>query len=374
MMQAAGATDPQMMHRVPLYRGRIAPTPTGLLHLGHAQTFRTAWQRARAAGGCLVYRQEDLDPLRCTAAFAQAAIDDLHRYGLDWDEGPDCTPQGCCAPYCQSQRTRFYRTSLARLIRSGHAYPDTHSRSDLSKALKSGLAHPCPTLFGEQDSEAIFPKKWRPTLHEWFANAPRRTRIAEAIEACSQSEPATAARHDNASTIAVCSNDAPATAARHNDVPATAGVSGDVCAAHQLRPCNPANIFPSGSVTWRLRVPDGETIRFTDINFGEQSFTAGKDFGDFILWRRDGVPAYELAVVADDIAMGITEVVRGADLLRSTARQLLLYRAFEANPPAFCHCPLVLDPQTGKRLAKRSDSLSLRALLQQGQAACKKPH
>jgi glutamyl-tRNA synthetase len=120
-----------------------------------------------------------------------------------------------------------------------------------------------------------------------------------------------------------------------------------------------------GDYNWRFRVPDGETISFFDAIQGEQRFVAGKDFGDFVVWRRDGVPAYELAVVADDIRMEITEVVRGADLLKSTARQILLYRALGAVPPAWAHAPLVLD-ENGRRLAKRSDALSLRALQARG--------
>jgi glutamyl-tRNA synthetase len=92
---------------------------------------------------------------------------------------------------------------------------------------------------------------------------------------------------------------------------------------------------------------------------------AGRDFGDFVLWRRDGVPAYELAVVADDIAMQVTEVVRGEDLLTSTARQLLIYQALGATPPAWCHEPLVRDAD-GRRLAKRYQALSLRTLRERG--------
>ena len=116
---------------------------------------------------------------------------------------------------------------------------------------------------------------------------------------------------------------------------------------------------------WRFRVPDGETISFVDGNCGEQKFVAGKDFGDFIVWRGDDVPAYQLACVADDAAMQITEVVRGADLLVSTARQILLYRALGLPVPDFFHCSLMLD-EKGVRLAKRHDVLSLRALREQG--------
>lgn len=121
---------------------------------------------------------------------------------------------------------------------------------------------------------------------------------------------------------------------------------------------------PAG-VNWRFRVPDGEAIEFKDQNLGPQRFVAGVDFGDFPVWRRDDVPAYQLAVVADDSTMHITEVVRGADLLLSTARQILLYRALQQPLPQWFHCRLVLD-EHGHRLAKRHDALSIRALREQG--------
>jgi glutamyl-tRNA synthetase len=123
---------------------------------------------------------------------------------------------------------------------------------------------------------------------------------------------------------------------------------------------------PTG-VNWRFRVPDGEAIEFTDLNVGAQRYVAGRDFGDFLVWRRDDVPAYQLAVVVDDAAMRITEVVRGADLLKSTARQLLLLRALGLAAPAYFHCELVRDA-AGVRLAKRHDALSLRHLRDSGMA------
>jgi glutamyl-tRNA synthetase len=133
------------------------------------------------------------------------------------------------------------------------------------------------------------------------------------------------------------------------------------------RPQNPSTInhHPSTHFSWRFRVPDGETISFVDECKGGQRFVAGKDFGDFVVWRHDDVPSYQLAVVVDDDAMRITEVVRGADLLASTARQLLLYRALGLEPPAFYHCPLMTDA-SGVRLAKRHDALSLRTLRDRG--------
>jgi glutamyl-tRNA synthetase len=121
---------------------------------------------------------------------------------------------------------------------------------------------------------------------------------------------------------------------------------------------------PAG-VNWRFRTPDGEHIQFDDLHFGPQSFLAGKDFGDFLIWRRDDVPAYQLAVVVDDDAMEISEVVRGADLLKSTARQLLLHRALGFRAPEFYHCDLMKD-EHGTRLAKRHDSLSVQHLRNRG--------
>ena len=145
-------------------------------------------------------------------------------------------------------------------------------------------------------------------------------------------------------------------------------------ARNQWRVTSDVNWFSSPAtrhVSFRFRVPDGQTVSFIDGHFGPQQFVAGRDFGDFVVWsRRDGndVPAYQLACVVDDAAMKITEVVRGSDLLVSTARQILLYRALNLAPPAFFHCPLFRDA-TGERLAKRHDALSLRVLRQRGETS-----
>ncbi len=120
---------------------------------------------------------------------------------------------------------------------------------------------------------------------------------------------------------------------------------------------------------YRFRVPDGEVVSFLDGNMGAQSFIAGcgagADFGDFVVWRKDGLPSYQLACVVDDAAMGVTEVVRGRDLLRSTARQILLQSALSLATPGYFHCELMRD-EAGVRLAKRHDALSLRALREAG--------
>ena len=263
-------------------RGRLAPTPTGLLHVGHARTFALAAARAGRAG--LVMRIEDLDRPRCREEFVAAAIEDLRWLGLEWTEGPDVN--GPFAPYRQSERTAWYLEIWRRLEAAGAIYPSPHSRRDVDEA--ASAPHEPP---GGGDAEPVFPPRLRPV--GW----------------------------DRAAT--------------------------------------------PGAVAWRFRVPDGRTIEFQDALQGVVRRTAGVDFGDFVVWRRDDVPAYELAVVADDHAMEIAEVVRGADLLTSTARQLLLYGALGWRPPAFGHAPLVRDA-AGRRLAKRTGGLSIRALRGRG--------
>jgi len=162
-----------------------------------------------------------------------------------------------------------------------------------------------------------------------------------------------------------------AATAPHEPRPGEAGA--DANGEQDAEPIFPTSMRPAswdrtaapGGVAWRFRVPDGRTIEFDDALAGRVRRTAGVDFGDFVVWRRDDMPAYELAVVADDHAMEIAEVVRGEDLLTSTARQLLLYEALGWRAPAFCHVPLVRDAE-GRRLAKRTGGLSIRDLRNRG--------
>jgi glutamyl/glutaminyl-tRNA synthetase len=263
------------------YRGRLAPSPTGLLHLGHARTFSIAAERAQEHTGRLVLRNEDLDPERSRPEFVSAMIEDFRWLGIAWDEGPDCG--GPYGPYAQSQRREHYLMAWRKLYEGGFLYACSCSRKDSEPAISApnGL-----------DDEPLYPGRCR--------SRTERTRFEE----------------------------------------------------------------PAG-VNWRFKAPDGEMVRFLDCHLGPQQFLAGRDFGDFIVWRRDDVPAYQLAVVVDDAAMRITEVVRGADLLKSTARQLLLYRACGWPPPAFYHTDLVVD-EAGVRLAKRHDALSIRHLREKG--------
>ncbi len=255
------------------YRGRIAPSPTGYLHLGHAKTFWTAFERCQTANGLLIYREEDVDFHRCKETFSQAAVEDLKHLGITWDEGP----------IKQSQRTAIYIEILGKLVSQGLAYPCGSSRKDIKQH---------PDTLQSSEGESIFPKA--------------------------------------------------------------------------LRPHDPSATFPLNLKTnWRFKIPDDRIVSFLDKHQGAKSYKCHTDFGDFLLWRKEGMPSYELAVVVDDIEMQISEVVRGADLLVSTARQLLVYEALEASPPAFYHEDLVTD-DSGERLAKRKDSLSLRTLFGQG--------
>jgi glutamyl-tRNA synthetase len=292
--------------RTPHYRGRLAPSPTGYLHLGHARTFWTAQQRAQANGSTLVLRNEDLDPARSKTAFVDAMLEDLRWFGFQWQEGPDCG--GPFGPYSQSQRRDLYTAALEKLRAGNFIYACACSRKDLQSS--SAAPHAA-------DDELIYPGTCRPG------------RISSKFKVQSLKSP---------------------DAYGHSALRA----------ARLSSPKSPHSAF-----NWRFLVPDGETISFIDGQFGPQQFVAGKDFGDFVVWRHDGIPAYQLAVVVDDAAMQITEVVRGQDLLLSTARQLLLYRALGLAPPAFHHCPLLTDAN-GVRLAKRHDALSLHALRAQG--------
>jgi glutamyl-tRNA synthetase len=283
------------------YRGRLAPSPTGLLHVGHARTFWIASQRAAARRGTLILRNEDLDPQRCRAEFVDATIEDLNWLGISWQEGPDCG--GPFAPYTQSARRNLYLQAWKRLRETAAIYPCSCSRKDVALAVGAP---------NDGDDEPIYSGKCRPASSLPGAARLRRRGTDEASVATRTDEPA--------------------------------------------------------GFNWRFRIPDGEEICFDDLRLGPQRMVAGRDVGDFIVWRRDDVPAYQLAVVVDDAAMGITEVVRGADLLKSTARQILLYRALGLPIPNFYHCDIVRD-DAGVRLAKRHDSLSIRKLGEMGWTA-----
>jgi glutamyl/glutaminyl-tRNA synthetase len=332
------------------YRGRLAPSPTGYLHLGHARTFWIAWQRARTAHGKLIFRNEDLDYQRCKPEFVRAMYEDLRWLGLDWDEGPDLngvsvtyggSELGDFGPYSQSERRSFYLDAWRKLRDSGLIYPCTCSRKDLERALSAPHEEPQHTdNCGPQPPPAA-----GKDLRE--AQSERATRVeGESPSPTSSTDSLT--QPGAAAVQSVMTDD---------ELPYPGTCREKITTAKDYD-------SPAG-VSWRFKVPDGETIGFGDGYFGRQQFVAGRDFADFLLWRRDDIPAYQLAVVVDDAAMQITEVVRGADLLKSTARQLLLVRALGYSVPAYFHCPLLRDKKN-VRLAKRHDALSLRKLRELG--------
>jgi glutamyl/glutaminyl-tRNA synthetase len=328
------------------YRGRLAPSPTGYLHLGHARTFWVAWKRARAANGKLIFRNEDLDYQRCKPEFVRAMYEDLRWLGLDWDEGPDIG--GSYVPYSQSERLSFYLDAWRKLRDSGLIYPCTCSRKDLERALSAPHEEP---LHGAPLHGAPLHRAEFHHLSDCGPQAPSRA------FATGSPTPPEAALPQQAKGRPVGGPVAAVQSAVDDEVPYPGTCRGKIGTAR--------NYDSPAGVSWRFKVPDGETISFDDGYFGRQEFVAGRDFADFLLWRRDDIPAYQLAVVVDDAAMQITEVVRGADLLKSTARQLLLIRALGYSVPAYFHCPLLRD-EKNIRLAKRHDALSLRKLREHG--------
>ncbi len=256
--------------------GRLAPSPTGAQHVGNARTYLVAWLSARAQGGTVKLRIEDIDSPRIKPGAAEDAVNDLRWLGLDWDG----------EPVVQSRRLPQYEVALEELKRRELVYPCTCTRSDIAAA----------------------------------ASAPHAS--------------------DEVTYPGICAH-------RHAADAQTLQAAGK-------------------SFAWRFRV--SESLTFTDGFTGEQRIDLRHTGGDFVVWKNTGTPAYQLAVVVDDAAMGVTEVIRGDDLIPSTPRQLLLYRAWNLTPPRFAHIPLVVGAD-GRRLAKRHGDTRLAALRAEGVTA-----
>ncbi|WP_034638230.1 tRNA glutamyl-Q(34) synthetase GluQRS [Desulfovibrio cuneatus] len=268
-----------------MIRARLAPSPTGNLHLGNAWAFLLAWLFARQAGGTLVLRMEDIDPARSRPEFVQGILHDLAWLGLDWDEGPD--NGGPYAPYTQSQRLARYAAALEALAAQGHTYPCYCTRKELRS----------------------------------LAGAPHAGELGPPYPGLCR------------------------------------GLSPAACLAHEAA---------GRRAAVRVAIPPQyATMAFEDGILGPQEFSLHEEGGDFAVRRSDGVYAYQLAVVVDDLAMNITQVVRGSDLLSSTPRQMLLAHLLGGHPPAYLHVPLLVN-EAGERLAKRHDSLALCALREAG--------
>ena len=258
------------------YVGRLAPSPTGALHLGNVRTFMIAWLRARALGGKVLFRMEDLDHPKDKPGAAADAVRDLRWLGFDWD-----------AECVQSKRKDLYRDALSSLVSRGLAYPCVCSRRDVEAAQSAPHA-------GEQ---LFYPGTCRGRFASW----------REALSYLNPSPPQSL----NSST--------------------------------PRSPC------------WRFRVPDGSRVAFDDAFAGRFEQDVSVTLGDFPLARDEFGAGYTLACAVDDIETGVTEVVRGDDLLAATPAQILVARALageDAVLPGYCHVPLVVGPD-GKRLAKR---------------------
>jgi len=257
---------------------RLAPSPTGVLHLGNARTFLINWAMARQAGWKIVLRMEDIDGPRIKAASDQQAIEILQWLGMDWDDGPTY----------QSHDLQPYRDALERLADQGWLYPCEATRKDLESA--QSAPH------GDQHELRY------PGTHRNRAGGPR------------------------------------------DDWP---------------------SLLEDDRYAWRVVVPD-ELIEFTDTQHGQVSVNVQQQVGDFVVATKLGLPSYQLAVVVDDARQGVTHVVRGDDLLRSTARQVLLYRMLGLGAlPTYTHVPLVLG-EDGRRLAKRHGDTRLIKYRDQG--------
>jgi len=270
------------------YVGRLAPSPTGALHLGNIRTFMVAWLRVRSQGGKVVFRMEDLDHPKDKPGAAAAAVEELRWLGFDWDE-----------EFVQSERRDVYRDALAFLCERGLAYPCVCSRRDVE----------CAQSAPHSGEQLYYPGTCRGRFLSW------------------------------------------------NDAQSWLGGRGT-----GRTPC------------WRFKVAEGSMISFDDAFAGHFEQDVSKTLGDFPLARDEGGAGYTLACAVDDALMGITEVVRGDDLLPATPAQILVARALgqwlaekgmSAARPAFCHVPLVVGPD-GRRLAKRHGDTRIAAFREAG--------
>jgi glutamyl-tRNA synthetase len=269
----AGGAPPSTPPGAP--RTRLAPSPTGALHLGNARTFLINWALARRLGWRIVLRIEDLDTPRVKPGVLDATVRTLEALGVDWDEGP----------IVQSGDLDRHAAAMDRLARAGHAYACELTRGQIEQA----------------------------------ASAPQEG-------------------------------------------------AHDVAFPPELRPAFGPGPFADRGTNWRFATPEG-AVAFVDRVAGAQSHEPARTVGDFVVWTKRGQPSYQLAVTVDDAAQGITRIVRGDDLLDSTARQSLLRGALGiASDPEHWHLPLVLGPD-GRRLAKRHGDSRVERYLARGVSA-----
>ena len=256
------------------YIGRLAPSPTGLLHVGNAFAFLIAWLDARKNKGKLILRMEDIDPDRAKDHFAQQIREDLKWLGLNWDE--EVIPQ--------SERQKDYDKAIQKLAKRGYVYPCFCSRKELRSL--AGAPH-----IGDSGAP------YAGTCRRLTENE-RKNLDAQGKKSCLRLD----------------------------------------CSEKENTP-----------------------FQFKDHIQGNVSSSLKECGNDFAIKRSDGVIAYQLAVVLDDIKSGITHVIRGRDILQSTPRQLYIYELLKEKPPVYAHVPLIVD-EKGERLAKRHGTMALNTL------------
>lgn len=278
-------------------KGRFAPSPSGRMHLGNIFCALISWLSVRKQGGSWILRIEDLDPARSRREYAEMIEEDLRWLGLEPDEG-GLSDIGPSGPYSQSRRTELYEDAFEKLKSGGLIYPCYCTRADLSAA---SAPH-------RSDNSKIYPGTCRPKNIE--------------------NQPGKGCKTNIDSTDTVLKED-------------KSSVS---------RPLR----------AYRLMVADKDIV-FEDRIYGRQKVNLAPEWGDFVIKRADATWAYQLAVTVDDYAMGVTEVVRGNDLLKSSAPQIYLYSLLGYEPPQFFHLPLLCN-SNGQRLSKRDKALDMEQL------------
>ncbi|QBK05697.1 tRNA glutamyl-Q(34) synthetase GluQRS [Hylemonella gracilis] len=278
------------------YIGRFAPSPTGPLHAGSLVAALASWLDARAHGGRWLVRIEDVDQARCLPGADQFILQQLALCGLHPDE----------APVHQSARGALYQRVLDALAQRARAYPCLCSRREVEQTLEQlGRAR-------NRHGELVYPGTCRPGP----GKAP--------VQGC----------------------DANGSHLRAHDTDVAVPRASATRLVPAARPC-----------AWRMRVPAG-VLLWQDRRLGAQAQDVAAEVGDFVLKRADGYWAYQLAVTVDDVAQGVTHIVRGEDLADNTPRQILLLHALGYPTPAYLHTPLVLGPN-GEKLSKQNGAQAL---------------
>ena len=292
------------------YVGRLAPSPTGALHLGNVRTFMIAWLRARSQGGKVIFRMEDLDHPKDKPGAAAQAVEDLRSLGFDWDE-----------EYVQSERKAIYREALEALKegretldgrRESWVYPCVCSRRDVEAAQSAP----------HEGEQLYYPGTCRDRFASWA--------------------------------------EAKGFLAGSSDARVSSDSRGPRDSSVSRTPC------------WRFRVSENTIISFDDVFAGHYEQDVSRTLGDFPLARDEFGAGYTLACTVDDLLMGVTEVVRGDDLLAATPAQILLARALSkaidgCRLPSYCHVPLIVG-RDGKRLAKRHGDTRIATYREQGKS------